>query len=181
MATRTAERDAVSGASAVSVGVLAILVAVGLDAARIGSRSWGDATAFVLLTLGVFSTMSGSGAAADLQAALIDTTAAGLEAATVQASVTDARFVASGLVTLLFLGGLLSIIPDGMGGRFAAVASRFTLAPRAGWRLNWKVYVIGIPLGMLVPLADLPGSVLALLQWAWVTVWAFAAALGGSS
>jgi hypothetical protein len=168
-----------SGASAVSVGVLAIIVAIGLDAARTGGR--GDATAFVLLTLGVFSTMSGSGAAASLEASLIDTTAAGLEAATVQASATDARFVASGLVSMLFIGGVLSIIPEGMGGRFAAFASRFTLHPRSGWRLNWKVYVIGIPLGMLVPLADLPGSALALLNWAWVTVWAFGAALGSGA
>jgi len=171
----------VSGASAVSVGVLAIIVAIGLDAARIGSRSWGDATAFVLLTLGVFSTMSGSGAAASLEASLIDTTAAGLEAATVQASATDARFVASGLVSMLFIGGVLSLIPEGMGGRFAPLASRFTLAPRSGWRLNWKIYVIGIPLGMLVPLADLPGSALALVNWAWVTIWAFGAALGSGA
>jgi len=65
--------------------------------------------------------------------------------------------------------------------RFAALASRFTLHPRAGWRLNWKVYAVGIPLGMLVPLADLPGSALALINWAWVTIWAFGAALGSGA
>lgn len=170
-----------SGASAMSVGVLALLVGIGLDLARIGSRSWGDTAAFILVTLGIFSTMRGSGASRELEAWLIDTTGAGLEAATVQASATDARFVASGLVSMLFIGGVLAIIPEGMGGKFASIATRFSFAPRSGWRLNWKVYAVGIPLGMLVPLADLPGSVIALLNWAWVTVWAFGAALGGGA
>lgn len=170
-----------SGASAVSVGVLAIVLAVAIDAMRVGSRSWGDTTAGWVLTLGVFSTMSGSGAAREMQARLIDTTAAGLDAATVQASATDARFVASGLVSLLFIVMTLMTIPEGMGGKFAGLASRFDFHPRSGWRLNWKIYAMGIPLGMLAPLADLPGSAWALLNWLWVTAWAFGVALGGGA
>lgn len=167
-----------SAGSTISIGVLALIVAVATDALRVGTRSWGDAFAFVLWTLGVFSVMSGTPAARDLERWLVGATADALDGATVTASLTDARFVASGLVSLLFIIGLLSIMPDGMGGPLAAFASRMTMAPRAGWRLNYKVYLIGTPLGMLVPLADLPGAALALLGWLWTTLWAFGTALG---
>lgn len=170
-----------SGASSVSVGVLVILIAVALDLGHVGRRSWGDTAAAVLMTLGTFSVMLGSGASRDLQEWLVGTTASGLEAATVQASVTDARFVASGLVSLLFLIEVLAIIPAGAGGRFKDIAGRFSFEPRKGWRINWKVCAIGIPLGMLAPMADLPGSVVAIANWLWTTVWAFGAALGGGA
>lgn len=170
-----------SGASSVSVGVLVILVAVALDLGHVGRRSWGDTVAAVFMTLGTFSVMLGSGASRDLQEWLVHSTASGLEAATVQASVTDARFVASGLVSLLFMVEVLALMPAGSGGRFKDLAGRLSFEPRAGWRVNWKIYAIGIPLGMLAPMADLPGSVVAIGDWAWSTVWAFAAALGGGA
>lgn len=170
-----------SGASSVSVGVLVMVIAVALDLGQVGRRSWGDAAAMVLMTLGTFSVMLGSGASRDLQEWLVGATASGLDAATVQASITDARFVASGLVSALFIGSMLGVIPSGKGGRLKDVAGRFNFEPRTGWRLNWKVYGCGIPLGMLVPMADLPGSLWAIANWLWATVWAFGAALGGGA
>ena len=85
-----------SAGSSISIGVLALILAVALDAAHVGRRSWGDSCAAVLWTLGVFSVMTGTPAARDLERWLIGATTSGLEAATVTASLADARFVASG-------------------------------------------------------------------------------------
>jgi len=164
--------------SSVSVGVAVILTAVAIDWHHIGRKSWGDVAAAWLMVLGVFSVMLGSGASKELQGWLIGTTAAGLEAATVRASATDARFVASWIVILGIAWLILATIPIGKGGRARDIAGRVSLEPRAGWRLNWKVYAT-IPLGMCVPMADVPASLWAVANWLWTTVWAFGAALGG--
>lgn len=167
--------------SAVATGVLLILAAVVIDALRAGSRSWGDSAALVLLTLGVFRVWAGSPASRSLEAWLVGTTAGALDSAQVRASTTDSRAIVTAIVSILAVVAIASIIPEHLvgGGAFAALATRLNLAPRTGWRLNWKVYALGVPLGLLAPVADVPGTVLLVLGGVAGILPDFLAALGG--
>lgn len=167
--------------SPIATGVLLILVAVAIDALRAGSRSWGDSAALALLTLGAFRVWAGSPASRQVEAWMLGTTASALDSAQVRASTADTRAIVTALVGLLAVFAILSIIPEHLvsGGALSMLTTRLSLAPRAGWRLNWKVYALGIPLGMLAPVADIPGTVVLVVGGLVGILPDFFAALGG--
>lgn len=155
-------------ASSIAAGVLLIVLAVVIDALRAGSRSWGDAVALVFLTLGVFRVCAGSPIAESFEAWLSGATAGALSGANVGTSASDVRPIVTALVSILAVIAVLSVIPPSLAGaRLKLLAIRFNLDPRQGWRLNWKVYALGLPLGLLAPTADIPGTAVLIVVGAW--------------
>lgn len=168
------------------IGALLLIIAAGIDAAAVGSRSWRDAAAFVGVVLGSFALWARTDAADTFAAWLIDAASwlGGVTGA--DWSARDSVTLVTALIGLLAVGSLLAIIPDHLlsGGRMAALqalSSRLSLAPKRDSRLNPRVWVLGITLGMLAPAADVPGTAWLIVSSIPPLAGEFLAALGGGS
>ena len=152
-------------ANAAAVGVVLFITGVLVDYWHVGRRSWGDACALVLVTFGAWSLWAHTSVATTTGKHLIDSSRWLLDTVGLRPTTADAVGLATSGMSLLAVYAVLAIVPSGaftnipmVGMALSAAASRCTLVGRESSRINWKIYAIGLPLGVLAPVADVPGT-----------------------
>lgn len=151
--------------STAASGVLMLAIAVLLDWGGIGPSSIRDRIALVVAMSGAYALWANTPAVDAVAGALRDGINATLTAFGATPGRTDANIIVTALVTVLAFVALLALWVDGhpdddtgsdgraRSGALRALASRVTLKCRDDRRLNPRVWLLGVPIGALAPLA----------------------------
>lgn len=149
----------------VASGVLMLAIAVLLDWGGIGPSSIRDRIALVTAASGAYALWADTPAVDAVADALRDAITAVLAALGADPKPTDAAFVVTALISVLAFVAMLALWVDGhpddatgadgrpRSGALRALASRVTLRCRDDRRLNPRVWLLGVPVGALAPLA----------------------------